>query len=131
MEKTPRWLWQTLIGIVIALCVVGFLWKKQNTTITAPKIQLKTEKFTLPPKEALNSECEEIPTVDVGPGTIHRLRGDAPYRVISGKPDGTSKIYNMAAGWSTWTGSAPAGKLYLMSAKDVESPTLVEIVRVQ
>ena len=94
------------------------------------ELQNRTQKFTLPPCTE-DGECEEVPTVDAGPGTKHRLRGDVPYRAISNQPDGKRIIYPMPAGWETWTGTAPAGKLRLANAKGAKEKTLVEVIRVR
>lgn len=107
-----------------------YLAKQPPAEARVTQIYPNVEKFTLPPCTE-DGECEEVPTFDAGPGTKHRLRGDAPYRAISVQSDGKRIIYDMPSGWETWTGAAPAGKLRLANAKGAKEKTLVEIIRVQ
>lgn len=116
-----------IIGLALAVAIFNVI---SPSPAPPAKTTYQMKKFYLPPRGD-NTEYEEVPTVDVGPGTSHRLRADAPYRAISLKPDGTSKTYNMPAGWETWNGAAPAGKLRLICAVGAKEKTLVEITRVR
>ncbi len=85
------------------------------------------EQFSLPYSDELKKEGkeqEEIPTVEAGPGTRHRLWANKPYQAVSVQMDGTKEFYNMPAGWESWTGAAPAGKLRLIAK---EEGTIVKI----
>jgi hypothetical protein len=67
---------------------------------------------------------EETSTVEAGPGTHHRLWANKPYQAVSVQMDGSRKLYPMPAGWESWTGAAPAGKLRLIAK---EEETIVKI----
>ncbi len=138
-SKMINWVIAIVIISILAIWIAG-LWEKEKAVGKAKQeklqaqaeveFQKKLQKFYLPACDA-KGECEEVPTVDAGPGTKHRIRADAPYRAVSIQPDGKRIEYNMPAGWESWTGAAPAGKVRLMNAKGVQTETPVEILRVQ
>ena len=128
-----------IVLIALSLTLVFALqYKKEQAKSKAERakaqaqaeIQKKPQTFILPACDK-NDACEEVPTFDAGPGTRHRIRADAPYRAVSVQSDGKRITYPMPAGWETWTGAAPAGKLRLTNAKGAKTETLVEVLREQ
>ncbi len=130
MEKIPNWLWWSLGGIVIIIFIAGSLLITKPGSPRDKTAEQCMEKFLIPPCDE-KGECEEVPTVHVGPGTIHRIRADAPYKGISTKKDGKRVFYDMPAGWETVTGGANAGIMRLVNIKGAKKDVLVEIIRVQ
>jgi len=128
-----------IVAIILIAILLIFIFVSKEKERKARRAELqaqaqvefrnKLEKFVLPPCD--NDECTEVLTVDAGPGTEHRLRGNTPYRAISVQSDGKRIIYNMPSGWETWTGAAPAGKLRLLNVKGAKAQALVEVLRVQ
>lgn len=141
LAKHKRFRTVAIIAAVLVLILFFLSWlntenkkeaDKKAAAAEQARIELKekTQSFYLPPCDE-TGECEEVPTVDAGLGTRHRIRADAPYRLLSTLPNGKQKIYNMLAGWDTLTGGTPAGKVRLMNAKGAKEKVLVEIIRVQ
>jgi len=90
--------------------------------------QPAVEQFSLPYSDELKKEGKEqegISTVEAGPGTYHRLWANKPYMAVSVQMDGTKNLYNMPAGWESWTGAEPAGRLRLIAK---EKGTIVKIL---
>ncbi len=111
ISKTKGWKNLLIPGVVLVI-LLGVLWIYSVVRSTPV-----TEEFVL-------KVGEEVPTVKVGPGTYHDLRANKPYQAVSVQPDGSRKIYNMPAGWETWTGTAPPGRLRLIGK---EKGTIVKI----
>lgn len=61
---------------------------------------------------------KEVPTVEVGSGTRHRLWSNKPYTAVSVQLDGSRILYDMPAGWESWTGAEPMGRLRLIGKKE-------------
>ncbi len=117
--------------VIIAITIVIVTKDDKSKPPTETRVaQLQPQTFCLPPCDE-KGKCNEVLTIYGGPGTLHRLRGNAPYRAIANQLDGKRIIYDMPAGWESWTGEAPAGRLRLINAQGVKTTTLVEIVRVR
>ncbi|NCN94761.1 hypothetical protein GW888_00840 [Candidatus Wolfebacteria bacterium] len=131
-KRSVGWVFPVILLLLVAL--LGYWYHNEQVKNlrkqTRIEFQKQLQSFYLPPCTE-DSECEEVPTVDAGPGTKHRIRADAPYRAVSVQPNGKRIVYNMPEGWETWTGAAPAGKLRLLNAKGAEKEILVEILREQ
>lgn len=120
-----------VIGLAIVVgIVVGTKIFSPSKSSTVRERTLREQKFVLPYSDELKKEGksqQEIITVEDGPGTFHRLWANKPYVAISLEIDGR-KSYNMPAGWNSWTGHWPPGRLWLMAK---EKDTVVKTWKVR
>lgn len=106
-----------IIGIVLLAMIVVVIvavWPENNTSPqpTARVAEtVKAEEFSL-------IVGKEVPTVEVGSGTRHRLWSNKPYTAVSVQLDGSRILYDMPAGWESWTGAEPMGRLRLIGKKE-------------
>lgn len=117
-KAVAGWVW--LIPIVLIIVGIG-LWPRGTAQRKSYPIAAEAREFYL-------KVGEEIPTVEVGPGIHHRLWANKPYLAVSIQMDGSRIIYSMPAGYETWNGAEPVGRVRLIG---VEENTVVKIVKVK
>lgn len=112
--------WAWLIPIIIIITGIG-LWLRGTAQRKSYPIAAEAQEFRL-------KVDEEMPTVEVGRGTRHRLWANKSYLAVSVQKDSSRITYSMPSGWETWNGNEPAGRLRLIG---IEPSTLVKIVKVK
>lgn len=134
--KARRWLLTLVVIAIIGIAVIVSLGGRKEAkkqvhdffhSSSPIQSQPAVEQFSLPYSDELKKEGkvqEETPTVEASPGTRHRLWANKPYMAISVQMDGSRNLYNMPAGWESWIGAEPAGRLRLIAK---EEGTIVKI----
>jgi len=132
-RNTPAVFWVTFIVIFVFLVVFAYTLSssdghlKGSPSARSSQGQRMSGDETAPPQaEEFHLKVgEETPTVEAGPGTHHRLWANKPYKAVSIQKDGSRINYSMPAGYETWNGAEPSGRLRLIG---IEEDTIVRIL---
>jgi len=126
-----KWFFVLPVALILVGVAALFGWFEKSPPKQSLSSRMTVEQFTLPYSDELKKECkpqEEIPAVEDGPGTLHRIWANRPYIAVSVEADGNRKHFNMPAGWDSWIGHWPPGRLRLVAK---EKDTVVKTWKVR